>query len=146
MKKFLCLLFCALGCFFALFWIVTYILLNYEEKVPKFISTIMLSNVIIIVLSLIIGFCVIRISVAQWFPNDSSDIMSTKDKCLVAIVVLITFICSGIFVFTIVNNNVNSIRVNESDNVLLRILMFIMANTFMAFAYWQHFQVVRFIE
>jgi len=146
MKKFLCLLFCILGCLFIAFWVVVYFAFSSKALTHRFTSLIMLVNVAVAVLSLVLGSCVIKISVDQWFQNDNSDIMSAKDKVLVTIVVLITVICAGVFVCTIVNNNFHSIRVTESDNMLLRMLMLIIANTFMAFAYYQHFQAMQFIE
>lgn len=146
MKKFLCLLFCILGCLFACFWTVTYVVLGYQEHTHRFTELLMVANVAIFVLALILEFCVIKISVDQWFPDGDSDIMSIKDKVLLTIVVLITLICAGIFVLTIVNNNINAIRVSESDNMRLRALMLVIANAFMAFSYYQHFQVVKFIE
>lgn len=146
MKKFLCLLFGIIGCFFTVFWIITYVVLSYKEHIHSLTALLMIANAVIIVLAVILGFCVIKISVDQWFPNGSSDIMSTKDKVLVTIVALITLICAGIFVLTIVNNNINSIRTGELDNMRLRVLVLVIANTFMAFSYYQHFQVVKFTE
>ena len=143
MKKFLCLLCCILGCLFFVFWVVVYVAFMSKETISQFVYLIMLINVVIIVLALILGFCVIRISVDQWFQNDNADIMSTKDKVLITTAVLITLICTGIFVLTIINNNIHSIRVTETDNMLLRMLMLIIANTYMAFAYYQHFQVAQ---
>lgn len=113
---------------------------------PKSVSIIMLINVAIIALSLLLGFCVIKISIDQWFPDADSDIMSMKDRVLVATVGVITLICAGMFVLTIIYDNVNSIRTTETDNMLLRMLMLIIANTFMAFAYYQHFRVARLMD
>ena len=141
MKKFLCLLFCVLGCLFFAFWVTMYVISNDKAGLSNLVSWIMIVNVIVIVLSLIIGFSVIKCSIDQWFQNDSSDIMSIKDKLLIASVVLITIICAGIFVFTIINNNINSVRTTELDNMRLRMLMLILANTYMAYAYYQHFQI-----
>ena len=141
MKKFLCLLFCVLGCLFFAFWVTMYVISNDKTGLSNLVSWIMIVNVIVIVLSLIIGFSVIKCSIDQWFQNDSSDIMSIKDKLLIASVVLITIICAGIFVLTIINNNINSVRTTELDNMRLRMLMLILANTYMAYAYYQHFQI-----
>ena len=141
MKKFLCLLFCVLGCLFFAFWVTMYVILNDKTGLSNLVSWIMIVNIIVIVLSLIIGFSVIKCSIDQWFQNDSSDIMSIKDKLLIASVVLITIICAGIFVLTIINNNINSVRTTELDNMRLRMLMLILANTYMAYAYYQHFQI-----
>ena len=141
MKKFLCLLFCILGCIFFAFWVTTYIMLKYKSDTFNSVPWIMVVNVIVIALSLILGFSVIKCSIDQWFQNDSSDIMSIKDKLLIASVVLITIICAGIFVLTIINNNINSVRTTELDNMRLRMLMLILANTYMAYAYYQHFQI-----
>ena len=141
MKKFLCLLFCVLGCLFFAFWVTMYVIPNDKTGLSYLMSWIMIVNVIVIVLSLIIGFSVIKCSVDQWFQNDSFDIMSIKDKLLIASVVLITIICAGIFVLTIINNNINSVRTTELDNMRLRMLMLILANTYMAYAYYQHFQI-----
>ena len=141
MKKFLCLLFCILGCLFFAFWVTMYVISNDKTGLSNLVSWIMIVNVIVIVLSLIIGFSVIKCSIDQWFQNDSSDIMSIKDKLLIASVVLITIICAGIFVLTIINNNINSVRTTELDNMRLRMLMLILANTYMAYAYYQHFQI-----
>lgn len=141
MKKFLCLLFCILGCLFFAFWVTMYVISNDKAGLSNLVSWIMIVNVIVIVLSLIIGFSVIKCSIDQWFQNDSSDIMSIKDKLLIASVVLITIICAGIFVLTIINNNINSVRTTELDNMRLRMLMLILANTYMAYAYYQHFQI-----
>ena len=141
MKKFLCLLFCVLGCLFFAFWVTMYVISNDKTGLSNLVSWIMIVNVIVIVLSLIIGFSVIKCSIDQWFQNDSSDIMSIKDKLLIASVVLITIICAGIFVLTIINNNINSVRTTELDSMRLRMLMLILANTYMAYAYYQHFQI-----
>lgn len=141
MKKFLCLLFCVLGCLFFAFWVTMYVIPNHKTGSSDLVSWIMIVNVIVIVLSLIIGFSVIKCSIDQWFQNDNSDIMSRKDKLLITSVVLITIICAGIFVLTIINNNINSVRTTELDNMRLRMLMLILANTYMAYAYYQHFQI-----
>ena len=141
MKKFLCLLFCVLGCLFFAFWVTMYFIPNHKTGSSDLVSWIMIVNVIVIVLSLIIGFSVIKCSIDQWFQNDNSDIMSRKDKLLITSVVLITIICAGIFVLTIINNNINSVRTTELDNMRLRMLMLILANTYMAYAYYQHFQI-----
>ena len=141
MKKFLCLLFCILGCIFFAFWVTTYIMLKYKSDTFNSVPWIMVVNVIVIALSLILGFSVIKCSIDQWFQNDNSDIMPTKDKLLITSVVLITIICAGIFVLTIINNNINSVRTTELDNMRLRMLMLILANTYMAYAYYQHFQI-----
>lgn len=145
MKKFLCLLFCILGCMFTAIWIVSYVVLKYKDYIPQSTSILMLANFIIIVLSLIIGCSVINVSIDQWFPKNNSGIMLTKDKVLTAIVVLITMICAGIFVLTILYDNMNFIT-DESDTMFLRMLMLIMANSYMAYAYYQHFQVVKLIK
>lgn len=141
MKKFLCLLFCVLGCLFFAFWVTMYVIPNHKTCSSNLVSWIMVVNVIVIVLSLIIGFSVIKCSIDQWFQNDNSDIMSIKDKLLILSVVLITIICAGIFVLTIINNNINSVRTTETDNMRLRMLMLMLANTYMAYAYYQHFQI-----
>ena len=120
-----------------------YIMLNAKTEISKVVPLIMLINVAIIVLALILGHTVIRISVDQWFQNNDSDVMTLKDKVLVTLTLLITVTCVGVFVLTIIYNNVKSIRTTESDNMLLRMLMLIIANTFMAFAYYQHFQVTQ---
>ncbi len=103
----------------------------------------MLFNVAVITVSLIIGCCVVDVSIDQWFPGDGSDIMSTKDRLLIIAVGVIVFVCAATFVLTIANNNINAAVVTEVDNMKLRMLMLIMANTFMAYAYYQHFEVVR---
>ncbi len=141
MKKFLCLLFCVLGCLFFVFWVATYVILNSKADTSKLVSWIMIVNVVVIALSLIIGFGVIKCSIDQWFQNGISDIMSTKDKILIVSVALITIICAGIFVLTIINNNINSVRTTEADNMRLRMLMLMIANTYMAYAYYQNFQI-----
>lgn len=146
MKKILCLLFCIFGFLFALFWMITYIVYNNKDQIPNFITIIMCINIIFGVLALILGFCVIKVSIDQWFPNGDGDVVTVKDRVLIIIVFVITFICGGLFVLTIINNNINSIRVEEFDNIKLRILMLIMANTYISFAYYQHFQVVNLIE
>ena len=56
MKKFLCLLFCVLGCLFFAFWVTMYVIPNDKTGVSNLVSWIMIVNVIVIVLSLIIGF------------------------------------------------------------------------------------------
>ena len=141
MKKFLCLLFCVLGCIFFAFWVTTYIMLKYETDTFNSVPWIMVANVIVIALSLILGFSVIKCSIDQWFQKDNSDIMSIKDKILIIFVILITIICAGIFVLTIIDNNIGSVRTTEIDNMRLRMLMLMLANTYMAYAYYQHFQI-----
>ncbi len=141
MKKFLCLLFCVLGCIFFAFWVTAYIMLKYKTDTFNSVPWIMVVNVIVIALSLILGFSVIKCSIDQWFQKDNSDIMSIKDKILIIFVILITIICAGIFVLTIIDNNIGSVRTTEIDNMRLRMLMLMLANTYMAYAYYQHFQI-----
>ena len=141
MKKFLCLLFCVLGCIFFAFWVTTYIMLKYKTDTFNSVPWIMVVNVIVIALSLILGFSAIKCSIDQWFQKDNSDIMSIKDKILIIFVILITIICAGIFVLTIIDNNIGSVRTTEIDNMRLRMLMLMLANTYMAYAYYQHFQI-----
>ena len=142
MKKFFCLLFCVLGCSFFVFWIITYIIVNFKDDTSKIVPWIMIVNVVVIVLSVVIGFGVLKLSVDNWFQNDDSDIMSNRDKILVVSVGVITLICAGTFVFTIIYNNMNAVNTTEADNMQLRMLMLLIANSWMAFAYYQHFQIV----
>ena len=144
MKKFLCILFCILGSSFILFWSVAYIAFKCKTQIPEMFLFIMIVNAAIILLSIIIGLYVIKVSVAQWFPYGDSDLMVKKDMILIMIAVLIALICGGVFVFTIINNNFSATETTEFDNMLLRMLMLIMANDFMAFSYYQHFQVIKF--
>ena len=116
-------------------------MLNYKTDTFNSVPWIMVVNVIVIALSLILGFSVIKCSIDQWFQKDNSDIMSIKDKILIIFVILITIICAGIFVLTIIDNNINSVRTTEIDNMRLRMLMLMLANTYMAYAYYQHFQI-----
>ena len=94
-----------------------------------------------IVFAIVLGWGVLKISIDQWFSGDDGDIMSIKDRFLIFIMVAISLICGGIFVLTIVRNNIDSIRVTEIDNIMLRILMLILANSYVSYAYYQHFQV-----
>ena len=135
MKKFLCLLFCILGCLFFVFWVATYIILNFKVESSKLVTWIMIANIVVIALALIIGFSVVKLTVNDWFQNDRSDIMSTKDKTLIVSVALITVICMGLFMLTIIYNNINAVNTTEADNMRLRMLMLMIANTYMAFAY-----------
>lgn len=103
-------------------------------------------NVAIVLFSVVIGFCVIKISIDKWFGNGENDTMALKDRVLIIVVSVITVICVGLFILTILYNNINSIRVDELDNMKLRILMFILANTYVSFAYYQHFQVAKSLK
>lgn len=143
MKKFLCMLFCILGCLFTVLFGVLFVTNYGEQSIPKFASTLVIVSYFIISVSIIIGFAVINVSVDQWFKDTTSDMMSIKDRILLVAVILITLGCCGIFILTIVYNNINSIRVTETDNMFLRIPLLIMGNTFMAYAYYQHYQVVK---
>ena len=98
-------------------------------------------NAIIVVVAIVIGFGVIQISIDQWFSNSDGDIMTMKDRILIAIVFCITAICGGIFVLTIVSNNISGTPIGVFDNMKLDMLMCILANTYVAFAYYQHFRV-----
>lgn len=128
------------------FWGITYILLYNSNQIPNFITITMWVNAIIIVIALIVGFGVIQISVDQWFPDGDGDMMAMKDRILVAIVVCITIVCGGMFILTIVNNNISLTPVEVFDNVKLDMLMCILANTYVAFAYFQHFRVATLIK
>ena len=69
--------------------------------------------------------------------------MAMKDRILVVIVFLISMLCVGAFVLTIICNNINAVNVTEVDNMKLRFLLLTMANSCMAFAYYQHFRVLK---
>ena len=141
MKKSLCLLFCIIGCLSMAFWGITYIVLYNSNQIPDFITPMMWINAIIVVVAIVVGFGVIQISIDQWFSNSDGDIMTMKDRILIAIVLCITAICGGIFVLTIVNNNISSTPTGIFDNTKLDILMCVLANTYVAYAYYQHFCV-----
>ena len=146
MKRVLCLFFCILGILFMSFGIVAYIFYHNKNCIPKYINTIMLVNMFFIVFAIVLGWGVLKISIDQWFSGDDGDIMSIKDRFLIFIMVAISLICGGIFVLTIVRNNIDSIRVTEIDNIMLRILMLILANSYVSYAYYQHFQVLNILK
>lgn len=143
MKRTLCLLFSVIGCVSTVFWMATYILHYNKDMIPTFMTAIMWISAIVSILALIIGFGFIKITVNQWFPDGDSDKMAMKDRILVVIVFLISMLCVGAFVLTIIWNNINAVNVTEVDNMKLRFLLLTMANAYMAFAYYQHFQVLK---
>jgi len=143
MKRILCLLFCVIGCVSTAFWMATYILHYNKDIIPAFMTAIMWISAIVIFLALIIGFGFIKITVNQWFPDGDSDKLAMKDRVLVVIVFLISVVCIGAFVLTIICNNINAVNVTEVDNMKLRFLLLTIANSYMAFAYYQHFQVLK---
>ena len=143
MKRILCLLFCVIGCVYTVFWRATYILHYNKDIIPTFMTVIIWISAIVIFLALIIGFGFIKITVNQWFPDGDSDKMSMKDRILVVIVFLISVVCIGAFVLTIIWNNMNAVNVTEVDNMKLRFLLLTIANSYMTFAYYQHFQVLK---
>ena len=110
-------------------------------QIPDFITTIIWINAIIVVVAIIVGFGVIQISIDQWFSNGDGDMMTMKDRILVAIAFFITVICGGIFVLTILNNNISGTPIGVFENIKLDMLMCILADTYVAFAYYQHFCV-----
>jgi len=148
MKKFLCLLFCILGCLFTVLFGVLFVTNYAEHNIPKLVSVLTTISSVIVFVSLIIGFAVIDVSVDQWFPDAdaTSGMMSIKDRILLVAAMLITLGCMGIFILTILYNNINAIRTTETDNMFLRMLLLITANTIMAFAYYQHFKVLKMRE
>ena len=141
MKKILCLLFCTLGCLFMAFLGIAYIVFYNSIQIPDFITTIIWINAIIVVIAIVVGFGVIQISIDQWFPDGDGDVMTMKDRILVAIAFFITVICGGIFVLTILNNNISGTPIGVFENIKLDMLMCILADTYVAFAYYQHFCV-----
>ena len=141
MKKILCLLFCIIGCLFMAFWGIAYIVLYNSNQIPNFITPMMWVNAIIVVVAIVVGFGVIQISIDQWFSDGDGDIVTMRDRILIAIVLFITAICGGIFVLTIVSNNISGTPIGVFDNMKLDMLMCILANTYVAFAYYQHFRV-----
>lgn len=143
MKRTVCLLFCVIGSVSTVFWMATYILHCNKDMIPTFMTAIMWISAIVSILALIIGFGFIKITVDQWFPDGDSDKMAMKDRILVVIMFLISMLCVGAFVLTIIWNNINAVNVTEVDNMKLRFLLLTMANAYMAFAYYQHFQVLK---
>ena len=143
MKKMICICLAIIGSLGALFWILTYAwLFNKTATIYEDIITlVMLVNLVLVVFEILLGGCFIKISINQWFPDGEDDFMTKKDKFLVIIAVAITVLCVGLFISTILHNNINSIRVEALDNMKLRILMFILANTYTSFYYFQCFQV-----
>ena len=141
MKKILCLLFCTLGCLFMAFFGIAYIVFYNSIQIPDFITTIIWINAIIVVIAIVVGFGVIQISIDQWFPDGDGDVMTMKDRILIAIAVFITLICGGLFVLTILDYNLRGAPIQIFENIKLDMLMCILADTYVAFAYYQHFCV-----
>ena len=141
MKKILCLLFCILGCLFTAFWGIAYIVFYNSNPIPDFVTTVMWINAIIVVVAIVVGFGVVQISIDQWFPDGDGDVMTMKDRILIAIVVFITLICGGLFVLAILNNNISGTPIGIFENIKLDMLMCILADMYVAFAYYQHFCV-----
>ncbi len=142
MKKILCLLFCILGCLFTAFWGITCIVFYNSNQIPNFITPVMWVNAIIVVVAIVVGFGVIQVSIDQWFSDADGDIIAIKDRILIAIAFFITAICGGIFVLTIVSHNISGTPIGVFENIKLDMLMCILADTYVAFAYYQHFRVV----
>ncbi len=124
------------------FWGIAYIVFYNSSQIPDFITPIIWINAIIVVVAIVVGFGVIQISIDQWFSNSDGDIMTMKDRILVAIAFFITVICGGIFVLTILDNNIRGTQIGIFENIKLDMLMCILADTYVAFAYYQHFCVV----
>ena len=103
-------------------------------------------NAIFIILTLIVGFCVVKISVDQWFLNSKNDRMSLKDRVLVVVALVITVICCVLFIVQVVYCNINKIEPTEFGDIISCACMFTMANTWVSFAYYQHYQVAKFLE
>ena len=145
MKKTICLCLSLIGCLWGLFWIAIYACLFQKNSTTyeNLIALIMLINFVLVVFEILLGGCFIKISIDQWFPGGEDDFMTKKDKCLVIIAFAITLLCIGLFISTILYNNINSVRVEALDNIKLQMLMFILANTYAAFYYFQCFQVFR---
>ncbi len=128
------------------FWGIAYIVLYNSNQIPNFITPVMWVNAIIVVVAIVVGFGVIQVSIDQWFSDGDGDIIAIKDRILIAIVFFITVICGGIFVLTIVSNNISGTPIGVFENIKLDMLMCILADTYVAFAYYQHFRVARLMK
>ena len=143
MKRILCIVFCGVATTFSVLWTIIYAVSRVKKNLPHSINVIIAINLLFILASIIIGFCVIKVSIDQWFDNGGSDILDMKDRVLIWIELVISIICCGLFICTIVQNNINGIAVTEIDNIKLRMLLLIMANSYVAYAFFQSFQVIK---
>jgi hypothetical protein len=113
------------------------------KAISGFVTIMMWVSAILISLSLMIGVVYIKISVDQWFVDGDGDRMALKDRIWVGMLFLINVVCICIFVVTIIKNNSTAAEVTELDNMKLRFLLLVIANSWMSFAYYQHYQVLK---
>lgn len=141
MKKGTCIIFSVLALLFMGFWIVEYVFNCNKNSLPAFVNCLLTINFIFVFISVVIGVFFIKISVDKWFSKYDGNYICNLDKFLIIATVVISIIAGGIFIFTILSNNINEIKTTEIDNNKLRMLLLIMFNSYISFSFYQQSQV-----
>ncbi|MBR2024807.1 MAG: hypothetical protein IKA02_03240 [Clostridia bacterium] len=143
MKKSICSVIFSISILFLLIgaFLYVYSLNNYVNE--TFFGVLEFVNGAFILISAIVSFVYIEISVNEWFSDDDNDMMSIKDRVILAITICMAVTCGVLFIGTIIYNNATAQAVSKIDNMRLTTLILSMFNTFVAYAYYQNYQVLK---
>ncbi len=143
-KKIICTIICSISILLIFTCSFLYIYSLHNHINNTFFSILELSNGAFILISVIVAFAYIKISIDQWFPDNDDDMMSIKDRIILIISIITAVICGGLFIITIIYNNLTAQITSKIDNMRLTMLLLTMFNTFVAYAYYQYYQVLKF--
>ena len=122
------------------FWAFMYIYYYAKNTIPDYVAPMMIANGLIILVALIIGFGVVRISIEQWFP-ETGGLVPQKDRILLSIYVAVDLICMVTFMLNVSYRWLFGIKPPNAPSFLHMIVI----NSLVSFAYYQHFRVARFM-
>lgn len=144
MKRKFCISYCLLSLIFAVLAAVIYILTRLGFPVLHFSGVFSFANLLFFLSALIVGGCIVKISVDHWFSENSGDTMDLKDKILVFLLISLTVLCIALFVFTVLYHNLLGLSATALDNMGLRLLILFLANIYTSYAFYQQYCIIRY--
>lgn len=142
MKRFLCICSEILSIIFFAFWILMFFVVPRLEQLTP-INILMVTNLVIIGATLILGCTYFNMTIDQFFSWYSNDSLPIKEKILIMIEVWITGICALTFVFMILQHNLQNQDLNVWEDARLKILGLIIANAWVWYASYQTYHSVN---
>ena len=102
----------------------------------------MLLNVIVIGAIIIIGCTYIDMSIDKFYSWYNNDGLPTKEKVFICLELLITGICMMAFIFIILRHNLQGVDLVDWEDMQLKILGLIIANSWIWYVSYQAQHVV----
>ena len=102
----------------------------------------MLFNGGIIIVIFIIGCTYFDMSIDKFFSWYSNDGLPFKENILIGVELLITGVCMVTFIFIILRHNISGVDLGNWEDMRLKILGLIMANSWLWYGSYQTYHVV----